>query len=128
MDILPPPAAVPIAPALKKTPDVVTSAVSEAAVYHPLSSTLSVYLAWLLFWCGALYTIGGYQAMGKFPFELPLVTELITSPFVLVVSLGSFLFLGFSALHRWLKGGPLLGGALLLVGIVMVWLYGINVL
>lgn len=122
MDIIPPAAAP--APAPSSAP---VAATPETAAYHPLSSTIAIYLGWLLFWCGALYLIGGYQAMKVLPFELPLLTELITSPFILAVSFGSFLFLMFASVHRALKGGPLLGAAFGVIGLALAWLYTINV-
>lgn len=125
MDIIPPaPAQVAIKPALKPEPEVT---MQEEHVYHPLSVTISIYMGWLLFWCGALYLLGGYQAMKVLPFEVPMLTELITSPFILIVSLGAFLFLMFAGLHRALKGGVLLGLAFLIIGGVLLWLYGMNV-
>lgn len=124
MDIMRP-AAAPV-PAPSPAP-VVTAAPEVEAAYHPLSSTIAIYLGWLLFWCGALYLLGGYQAMKVLPFELPLLTELITSPFILAVSFGSFLFLMFANVHRALKGGPLLAVAFGVIGLALAWLYTINV-
>jgi hypothetical protein len=121
MDIIPPAAAP--APAPSPAP----AAAAHGDEYHPLSSTIAIYLGWLLFWCGALYLIGGYQAMKVLPFELPLLTEPITSPFILAVSFGSFLFLMFASVHRALKGGPLLAAAFGVIGLALAWLYTVNV-
>jgi hypothetical protein len=116
-----PPAVVPIVSALKDA-----GPTSEPS-YHPLSETIAIYLGWLLFWCGALYVVGGYQAMKKLPVSFPIVDQLITSPFVLIVSLGAFLYLMLSAIHRLLKGGALLGLSFFVIGLVAVWLYGVNI-
>ncbi len=125
MDIIPPtPAKVAIVPALKADP---ADPAASAAVYHPLSSTIAIYLGWLLFWCGALYVLGGYQALKVLPFEVPMLTALITSPFILIVSLGSFLYLLLGSLHRVLKGGVLLGVAFAVIGAGLTWLYTVNV-
>ncbi len=125
MDIIPPqsPAQVAIKPALAPEAE----SFHDERAYHPLSVTISIYLGWLLFWCGGLYLLGGYQAMKILPFEIPLLTDLITSPFILLVSLGAFLFLMFASLHRALKGGVLLGIAFSIIGAVLVWLYAVNV-
>ncbi len=88
--------------------------------YLPLEGTLRLFAGWLLAWYGLVYLLGAFQYNQKLPPDVPFLQALFVSPLVLRCTLGVFLFLLFTDLHRWLGRG--IGKGILLT-IVAVGLF-----
>ena len=96
-------------------------------IYVPLTDTLRLFAGWLLAWYAVVYLLGSYQRNGKLPLEIPFLEGLFISPLVLRFSLGTFLFLLLTTIHRWLKGGIISGILLTLLGVALFVLFHLNV-
>lgn len=126
----PPPVAPPTAvaaPVADFVPLVKPKDNGEESGYVPLGDTLRLFAGWLLAWYGVVYLVGDYQRSGKLPFELPFVESMFTSPLILRFAFGTFLFLFFSTLHRWMGGGILKGCTLFLLWVITVAFFHVNV-
>lgn len=86
--------------------------------YLPLVETVRLYCGWLLAWYAVIYGLGSSQAMHRLPFEIPYVPELFASLLIFRFTLGAFLFLLASSLHRAIGGGVWKGIGLALIGLV----------
>jgi hypothetical protein len=95
--------------------------------YYPLTDTLRLYAGWLLAWYLLVMAIGSFMEAGSLPLNLPLITSLASSPLILKLACGTFLFLLFSSLHRRMKGTVLSGLVFSLIGITLFVLYSLNV-
>ncbi|MBI3619363.1 hypothetical protein HY213_05020, partial [Candidatus Peregrinibacteria bacterium] len=69
------------------------SLASHGRVYYPLVDTLRLYAGWLLAWYGAVFALGGYQWTRTLPFKSDIVNDMLSSPFIVVASFATFLFL-----------------------------------
>lgn len=94
-------------------------ATSETAVrrYAPLLDTVRLYTGWLLAWYALVVALGYYTYARQLPFDIPFVGALFLSSLVFSFLLATFLFLLLSSIHKWLKGGALLGTLLGVIGI-----------
>lgn len=97
------------------------------ARYYPLTSTMRLYAGWLLAWYFALYALAGYQVTRSLPFRFPLLDDVLSSTLVAQISMGLFLFLLLTSLHRALRGGVLLGITLTFFGVILALLFAVNI-
>jgi len=95
--------------------------------YYPISDTLRLYAGWLLAWYGLVYALGSYQSTRELSFEIPYLMGIYYSPLVLSFTLGSFLFLLLSGLHRIVGRGILPGLFFSIVGLGLFGVYRMNV-
>lgn len=94
--------------------------------YAPLLETLRLFAGWLLAWYGIVYALGSYQWMNSLPFDIPFVEGLFFSPLVLRLTLGTFLFLLLTTLHKAVGGGTARGMLLTIVGVILFGLFHVN--
>ena len=95
--------------------------------YFPITDTLRLYAGWLLAWYGLVYSLGSYQSSRNLSFEIPYLMGIYYSPLVLSFTLGSFLFLLMTSLHRICGRGILPGAFFTLLGIGLFVFYRMNV-
>lgn len=95
--------------------------------YVPLLDTLRLFAGWLLGWYGLIYLLGALQLKGILPEDLPLIQGLFTSGLILRLTFATFLFLLFSSLHRTIHKGAGMGALLTIVGLVLFFLFHINI-
>lgn len=100
---------------------------SSPSFYFPFLETLRLYAGWLMAWYLGIYALGYYQQSRGLPFALEYIENLYRSPLVLSFTLGAFLFLFFSNIHRVMGRGKLLGFILFAVGVGVFILYRKNV-
>ncbi len=136
MLIEPPPRFAPAAPVAPQAPAAAMPAATPAAAvmedddeggYVPLGETLRLFAGWLLAWYAVVYLFGSYQRQDKLPFELPFIDGMFTSPLILRFAFGTFMFLFFSSLHRWLGGGIFKGLLLILLWVIAFAFFHVNV-
>ena len=85
------------------------AALKEEDEYAPLSDTFRLFAGWLLAWYALVYLLGSYQREYELPYELSFIDNMFSSPLVLRFAFGTFLFLFFGSLHRWMRGGMIKG-------------------
>jgi len=95
--------------------------------YYPIVDTLRLYAGWLLAWYTLVYALGFYKTTRELPFEIPYLNGIYYSPLVLSFTLGSFLFLLFTSIHRYSGRGFIRGLLIAILGIAAFVLYRINV-
>jgi hypothetical protein len=103
-----------------KTDDVQTT-------YIPLTQTLRLFAGWLMAWYGIIYLAGTYRADGRLPYDIPLIQSLASSELVLRFSFAVFLFLLLTDIHRWTGKKAIVGVLLGIVGMVLMWMFHVNV-
>lgn len=106
---------------------IATVAPTEAEQYFPLSDTFRLYAGWLLAWYCLVYLLGAYQSLKQLPFTIPFIDGLFQSPLVLNFAFGTFLFLLFSTIHRWMGRGLWKGIGLTIVWLALVTWFVVNV-
>ena len=94
--------------------------------YAPFGDTLRLYAGWLLAWYALTFSIASYTLNRALPFHLPWLEDMATSPFVISLAFGVFLFLLLSSLHRTLHGRLGLGLLLTLPGVFLWFLFWLN--
>ncbi len=92
-------------------------------LYFPFLETIRLYAGWLMAWYLGIYALGYYQQSRGLPFALTYIENLYKSPLVLSFTLGAFIFLLITTLHRALGRGKILGVILFLLGIGIFLLY-----
>jgi hypothetical protein len=88
--------------------------------YHPLSSTLRLYSAWLLAWYGLFVALGFYSYTRVLPWDIPFVGGFFASPLIFTFTVAIFLFLLLGSIHRQIRGGAIIGSVLMLIGVSAV--------
>lgn len=99
---------------------------SEERAYVPLVETLRLFAGWLLAWYGIVYLLGDLAMQQKMPIYVPYLEALYTSDLVLRFTVGTFLFLLLTSVHRALHGGMGKGIGLTIVGVVTFVLFHLN--
>jgi hypothetical protein len=95
--------------------------------YVPIGDTLRLFAGWLIAWYAVVYLLGSYQAQNKLPFDVPFVDSMFTSPLILRFAFGTYLFLFFGTLHRWLAGGIFKGLLLCVLWVITFAFFHVNV-
>jgi hypothetical protein len=98
-----------------------------SAEYLPLVSTIRLYAGWLLAWYFIIYALGSLQFLDRLPISIPYLDELFSSVVILQFSLGAYVILALSSLHRLIGGGALKGIGLGLIGIAIMGVYRLAV-
>ena len=104
-----------------------TAQKSSEPKYYPISDTLRLYAGWLLAWYALVYAFGSYTTTRELPFDIPYLNGIYYSPLVLSFTLGSFLFLLVTSIHRLAGRGFMKGLLLTILGIAAFVFYRINV-
>lgn len=123
----PAPIQAPAAAAVAASPAAAVATDDEDAGYVPLGETLRLFAGWLLAWYGVVYLFGSYQHQDKLPFRLPFIDGMFLSPLILRFAFGTFTFLFFSTLHRWLGGGIFKGFLLVVLWVIAFAFFHVNV-
>lgn len=103
--------------------DAVPATSQVVSPYIPLSDTLRVYCGWVLAWYIALMSVSSLLRLRSIPTPWSFIDDLSGSVPLLVVSVGAFLFLLLSSLHRLFGRHTVVGFLLSFVWIVCVALF-----
>jgi hypothetical protein len=95
--------------------------------YIPLLQTLRLFAGWLMAWYGIIFLAGSYRADGRIPYDIPAIEGLAASPLVLRFAFGTFLFLALTDLHKKAGSKAIIGIALAIVGVGLMWVFHLNV-
>jgi hypothetical protein len=98
-----------------------------APLYFPLVDTLRFYAGWLFAWYFLIYVVGSYQELKDLPFRIEILEGLYLSPIVLSFTLGAFLYLLGSDIHRKLNRGVGKGLLLSIAGLALFIVYRLNI-
>jgi hypothetical protein len=94
--------------------------------YYPLIETLRLYAGWLLAWYIVVYALGSYLSLNEVPWTPMILSDLVESPVLQLFTLGAFLFLLGTTIHRMLGRGVLKGIILTIIFVGMLGVYAVN--
>lgn len=97
-----------------------------AKKYYSFSSTIRIYVGWLLFICLLMFSLGSYQSVRDLSFEIPYVSGLFLSRNIIIFTFGWFLFLLSSSLYGYLKKSLIGGMIMTLFFMVTFYIFIVN--